>query len=434
MKKFLVVWLGQLVSVAGSSLSAFALGVWVYQETGSATDYVMIQFFAQLVFFLVNPFAGVIVDRWNRRDTMVLADLGSGLCTLMMFLIIYYDALNLYLIYLLVSLSSGFGAIQSIAYKAAVAQMVPVQQLGRAAGMVESAGGLATIVAPVISALLMGVIGLKGIFLIDFTTFLFALGTLLATRIPNPKISAEGAQLKGGFFKEAFIGFGYVRKRKALFILLLYLAGVNFLVCSVMALATPMILSYSSAERLGTLLTICGVGGLCGGLLMSLWGGPKNQVRGVMVSQFVGSIAAILVGFSSAFYVISVAGFVYFFAMPISLSCLQAIWQRKVPHDLQGRVFSTRQTIAFSSIPLAYGLSGPLADHLFEPLLMADGLLADSVGRVIGVGPGRGIGLLYIIYGTIFALLTLWISRNPSLRRLDQDIPDADSASQTEVA
>lgn len=428
MRNFFIVWIGQLGSVVGSALTSFALGVYVYQRNGSATEFALIQFFSQLVFFLATPAAGVLVDRWNRRLAMILSDGGAGVCTLAMFALVYFDKLSLPFIYLLVSISAGFNAIQFIAYKAAITQLVPKEHYGRASGLVDMAGGIAQILAPVIAGFLMSVIHLKGIIMIDVVTFSFALLTLAIIRIPNPKDSGETDDTKDSFWKEAFFGWGYVRARPGLFLLLIYFALSNFLVSTITVLATPMILSFGTAEILGSLLTVCGFGLLVGSLVMGVWGGPKRLVDGIFFFQLVSGLAAMAVGFTTSFVWIGVGGFIFFFTSPMITGCSQAIWQKKVPENIQGRVFSIRQLVAFSAIPLAFGISGPLADGIFEPLMVPDGPLSASLGPIIGTGPGRGIGLLLIIYGAAFSILTLIMWRNKTLRNVETDIPDADAS------
>ncbi|MCJ7735328.1 MAG: MFS transporter, partial [Anaerolineales bacterium] len=184
---FTVTWLGQVISLVGSGLTSFALGVWVFRSTGSATLFAFIGLFAVLPKVLVSPFAGALVDRWDRRAVMILADTGAGLSTLFIATILIFDRMELWHIYLSTAASSLFGAFQWPAYTAAVSLLVPEEHLGRANGMNQFGRAAAEIFAPLLAGILMLTIQLEGVILIDVGTFIFAMLTLLLVRFPRLK-------------------------------------------------------------------------------------------------------------------------------------------------------------------------------------------------------------------------------------------------------
>lgn len=424
MTVFILMWLGQLVSLAGSGLTSFALGVWVYQRTGSVTQFALISVFIVLPAILISPVAGALVDRWDRRWTLIISDAGAGLSVLIIALLLWSDRLNVWHIYVANAAISVCTAFQWLAFSAAMTVLVPQKQLGRANGMVQTAQAISRLASPVLAGVLVVTIRIYGVILIDFATFLFSVFTLLLVHIPKPAVSIEGAAAKGSLLSEATYGWKYVKARPGLLGLLIFFAVSNFLIGVVTVLATPLVLTFASAAVLGVVLSVGGSGMLVGSLVMSAWGGPRRRIYGVLGFMLLSSLCMILAGLRPSAVLVSGAAFLFFLGLPISLGSSQAIWQSKVAPDLQGRVFAIRSMIAWSAMPVAYLIAGPLADHLFEPLLAPNGWLSGSIGRMIGVGPGRGIGLLFITMGFITLMSTLGGFLYPRLRLVEDELPN----------
>ncbi|MEA2176398.1 MAG: transporter, family, macrolide efflux protein [Blastocatellia bacterium] len=424
MTVFTLMLIGQLVSLTGSGLTTFALGVWVFQRTGSVTQFALISVFIVLPAILISPFAGALVDRWDRRTALILSDAGAGLCVLGVALLLYAERLEVWHIYIANTLISLCTAFQWPAFSAAISLLVSKKQLGRASGMVQTVQAISRLVSPVLAGVLVVTIKIHGVILIDFATFLFSLVTLLLIAIPRPVVSQEGAAAKGTLLSEATYGWKYVKARPGLLGLLIFFAVSNFLLGVVTVLATPLVLTFASAAVLGVVLSVGGSGMLVGSLLMSIWGGPKRRIYGVIGFMMLSALCMVLAGARSSASLLAVAAFIFFFGLPISLGSSQAIWQSKVAPDVQGRVFAIRSMIAWSAMPLAYLCAGPLADRLFEPLLAPGGKLNGSIGRLIGVGPGRGIGLLFITMGFITAMMTIAGFLYPRLRLVEDELPD----------
>jgi hypothetical protein len=207
--------------------------------------------------------------------------------------------------------------------------------------------------------------------------------------------------------------------------LLIFFALTNFLSGTVVVLGTPFVLSFASAATLGVILSAAGVGMLAGNLLMSVWGGPRRRVYGVLGFEVLAGASLMAAGFGSSAAVVGVATFIFSFSVAMTLAASQAIWQSKVEPGVQGRVFAVRRMIAWSTLPFAYVIAGPLADQVFGPLLVAGGPLAATVGRVLGVGPGRGIGLLFVVLGIFVVLISAVGFLSPRLRLVEEELPDA---------
>jgi DHA3 family macrolide efflux protein-like MFS transporter len=421
---FLLIWVGQSVSLVGSSLTGFALGVWVYQRAGSVTQFALISLFTALPGIVFSPVAGALVDRWDRRRAMMLSDFGAGLCTLGVALLLLTTRLEVWHIYVAMALSSTFSAFQWPAYSAATARLVPKEHLGRSSGMVQLSEAVAQILSPVLAGVLMGVIGIHGIILIDVATFLFALGTLLAVRVPRPETTSEGKAGKGSLLHEAAFGWTYIRARPGLLGLLFFFAATNFSSGIIGVLFTPLVLSFATVDVLGLLMSAGGLGFLAGSLTMSAWGGPRRRIHGILGASVLSGVVLFAAGMPPRVWVLGAAAFLYFFGLPIINGCSQAIWLSKTAPDVQGRVFATRRMIAWASLPLAYVVAGPLADRVFEPLLAEGGRLAGSVGRIIGVGAGRGVALIFIVLGGMILLAVLAAYLHPRVRHVDTELPD----------
>jgi len=426
MKAFLLIWFGQVVSLTGSGLTSFALGVWVYQQTGSATQFALISLFSTLPGIPVSPFAGVLADRWNRRWVMILSDSGAAFCTLILLLLLNADILNVWHIYIINSFRSIFNAFQFPAYTAAITQMIPKRHLGRASGMTEGGDAVSFLISPIMAGVLLGIIRLEGIILLDFITFIISLITLLSVNIPDINTTAAGEAGKGSMLYETLYGWNYIISKPGLFAMLIYFAVINLLMGMVEVLATPMILSFASPAALGVILSVGGIGMVTGSLIMSVWGGPKRLISGVTVFDFMTGFYTMTMGFHTYIPLLAVTLFLLMSGFPISNGCCKVIWQKKIESDIQGRIFALTRMISWSSLPFAYIIAGPLADHVFEPMMAQDGLLAGSIGKIIGVGQGRGIGLLFIFLGGFTMLASIAAFLYPRLRRLEDELPDAD--------
>jgi len=425
-RTFIVIWSGQLVSTLGSGLTGFALGVWIYQETGSTTLFAMNMLAFAIPTLLMSPIAGALVDRYDRRWMMILSDTGAGLSTLAIALLLITDNLQIWHIFIATAVNAAFSTFQWPAYSAVTSLLVPREQLGRAGGMVQIGQAVSQLLAPAAAGALLVTIGLGGVILVDFATFAFAVITLLLVRVPKPAATEAGEASRGTIWQEAAFGWKYIVARPGLLGLLLVFAVFNLLNGLTGPLITPLILDMTSADMLGYLASIIGVGMLLGTVVMSAWGGPRRKIHGVLGFLMLSGGFTMLVGVTPQLVVMAIAGFGMMFVMPIINGSSQAIWQSKVDADLQGRVFSVRRMIAWSMTPIAYALAGPLNDQVFKPLLVEGGALADSiVGQLIGVGPGRGTGLLFIVLGFLSVLAAASGYLNPRVRNVETELPDA---------
>jgi MFS family permease len=207
--------------------------------------------------------------------------------------------------------------------------------------------------------------------------------------------------------------------------LLIFFATVNFFWGMLGVLLTPMVLNFTSVDALGVIISVAGLGMLAGSLLMTVWGGPKRRIMGILGFEFFSALSFVLMGLRPSAWLIALGAFSAHLAIAVIFACNQALWQSKVAPEVQGRVFATQQMVAHAAMPLAFLVAGPLADYLFNPLLISGGVLSSSVGPLIGVGPGRGIALLLIVMGLIKSGVVFGGLLNPHLRRVEDELPDA---------
>ena len=421
---FLIVWFGQLVSLTGSGLTSFALGVWVYQRTGSVTQFSLILLSAMLPCILISPVAGALVDRWNRRWCMIVSDSGAGITTAVLALLLATGSLEIWHIYLAVSLSSVFKAFQLPAYTASTSMLIPKKYLPRASCVVRSGEACAQLISPLLGGVLLGIVKLQGVILIDLVTFLFALTTLLLVRFPNTKTAAVSEDGKASIWQDVVYGWTYIAVRPGLLVLLILFALDNFVTGVVEVLLTPLVLTFASVTELGTIQSIGGLGVVLGSMAMTIWGGPRSLIRGIFAFDLFAHMIILAFGLRTSLPLFALLNFLFFFSIPIINGCCDAIFLRKVTPEVQGRVFATIRMIWMLCIPLAYVVAVPLAERIFEPLMAKNGLLAGSIGEIIGVGTGRGIGLLFITMEIIAILVTVAAYRYPRLWFIEDELPD----------
>lgn len=377
MPSFTVIWLGQVVSLLGSAMTWFAFTIWAWQQTGEAATLANISFFAYLPTVLFTPIAGIFVDRWNRKLVMLLSDAATALGTLAALLLLLSGQLQIWHVYLIGLLAGFFTAFQYPAYAAAVSVMLPREHYARAEGMLGLAYTLSGILAPIFAAMLLGRIGITGIMLIDLATFLAAFGTLLWARIPQPQVTEIGRKSRSKFWRETAFGFRYIFERPSLLALTGMFLAANFFLAIGATLMAPLILGQTgnSETALATIQSLGAVGGVAGGAILMLWGGPKRRIYGVLLGGMGASLLGIAwLGLAKSLVWWSAGSFFFSFFEPFVEGGNIAIWQSKVEADVQGRVFSARQFLV--RIPFLFGIlaAGHLAALGISNVLIVSGV------------------------------------------------------------
>lgn len=423
MRTFWTVWVGQLVSQVGTAMTGFAMTIWVYQESGSVTRLAFMLLAANLPGIVLAPTAGVMVDRMNRRTVMLLADTAAGFGSLSLAVLFFTDSLVYWQILPIVAVSSAASAFQEPAYRAAIPTIVPKAQLGRANGLSDLGPAVGTLVAPAIAGGLLLAVGLGAVLAVDFLTFAVAALTLLAVRFPDVR---EPATVPRSMWMEFREGIDYLRQRPGLLGFLVVAAGLNFVLTFANVLWIPVFLAFMNEAQLGVVMAMIGGAMVAGSLIMGAWGGPKHRVPGMLLLMAVGGTGLVIAGLRPDPVVAVGGSLLLMISVPIVNGTSQTLWQTKVAPALQGRVFSTRRMIASSVTPVAFVAAGPVADSVFEPLLMPGGSLADTVvGEIWQTGTGRGSALLISVVGLAVIVIAAVAWATPAIRNLESDIPDA---------
>lgn len=432
MRTFFIIWAGQLLSLLSTSMTGFGLTIWAWQQTQRATALALVGVanFAPMIIF--SPIAGALVDRWNRKLVMMLSDIAAGCTTIAILVLLSMGQLQIWHLYILGAISGTFQAFHFPAYSAAITMIVPKAQYGRAAGMMSLAQSGSSILAPALAAAMLGVTGLRGILLLDVATLILAISILLLLRIPQPDTSEAGRASRGTLLHESAFGFRYILARPSLLGLQLVFFTLNLVASFGGTVSAPMILARSGNNELvlGSTQSIAGIGGVLGGVLLSAWGGPKRRVRGILLGLVaMGLLGQVLLGVGRGVVIWAAASFFIQAIAPIVNGSSQAIWQSKVPPDIQGRVFSVRLLIAQITAPLAMLLAGPLADRVFEPAMHVDGALARTFAPLVGSGPGAGMALMIVGAGLLSAVVGVGGFFFPAVRNAETLIPDHDVGS-----
>jgi MFS family permease len=425
MRAFFTIWFGQLISLVGSQLTGFALGVWVYDGTHSVLMLALTQIALQAPYVILSPLAGVLADRWNRRTAMIVSDFGAGFAVLAAAVLYLTGHLQPWMVLPINFMMSGFNALMWPAYTASVTLLVPKEHYGRANGIVQLGEALPQVAGPALAGALYVAIHLGNMALIDSVTYLFSVGLLLLfVRIPNPPRTEDGQRAKGSIWAQMRFGWDYILERKGLLALLMFFLAINLVMGVMQPLFIPLILDNWKADVLGYLSTIMGAGMLAGTLVMSAWGGSKRKIYTLLGAGLVGSLFLSGVGLRASIPLLAVCGFGFMFTIPLMDASSQAIWQSKVAPDVQGRVFAIRRTIAWSAQIVSPLLAAPLADYVFRPAMSVGGALAPILGPLIGVGPNRGVGLLMSLLGLLNVGVVLIAFASERIRNVERDLPD----------
>jgi DHA3 family macrolide efflux protein-like MFS transporter len=429
MTGFLIVFIGQLISVVATQMTGFALTLWIYQKTSSATALGLSQTFYMIPFLIMSPLAGAMVDRYSRKFMMMISDIGAGIaitCLLIMQLMGILQIWHLYASSVIIGLVSAF---QWPAYSAAISTMVPKEQYGRANGMMSLIDAGPGVIAPILAAALLGIIHLAGILTIDALTYGIAILSLLFVFVPQPAHTAQGKKASSNIWKESIFGFRYIFSRPALLALLLvFLVGNLFFGISG-TLFSPTILAHTNnnSVMMGTIQSTAAIAAVVGAIIMSAWGGFKRRINGLLLGWLVSSLFGLVIfGLGQGPIIWIPAVMMASILGPLISSSSQSIWQAKVEPDVQGRVFASRRLIAWITQPITPIIAGTLSDYVLEPAMKAQTGLSRTFGPLFGTGAGSGMGLLISICGVGAILVALVGFAMPVIRNVEDTIPDHD--------
>ena len=412
-KGFTLLTIGQILSFVGSGMTQFGLGIWIWKTTGNATPFSILAFAFFIPNMIFSTLAGALVDRLPRKISLILPDLASGIVTILTLLLFLKGKLSLPFLYIASFVSGAFNTFQWPAYSVTISTMLSRDEYSRANGLFSLTESAPALIAPLLAGFLYAIIGLKGIMFIDIITFIFAIAMVILVIIPETKIE----EVRETILKDAVFGFKYIFERKELLSLLMVFLLTNFFGGFWNTLFSPMILGkfIGSSVILGTVETIFGVGGILGGLIMSIWGGTRKKIYTLLMGLLMGGFGQILIGVSYSVLIISFTGLLMGISNVFASASSQSIWQSIVPVNLQGRVFSARRFIAQFATAIPMLASGPLVDKVLVGYFESK----NAITAIFGTGKGASIGFLAFLSGVVSILVVIWALNNPNVMNVE---------------
>lgn len=415
-KKFLLLWSGELISTIGSGITAFGLSVYVFQQTGRVSSTTLITLLAFLPSVILNPFAGVLADRYDRRLMMILSDSLSTLGLFYILICMFNGGASFSQICIGVTISSVFTSLLEPSYRSTVTDLLTSDEFSKASGLVQVSYSAKYLISPIIAGFLLGFYDIKLLLILDICTFFITFMTTLTVRkgLISKKITSTTT-----FTDEFKDGWKAISVNKGILILVFMGMILTFFIAFIQSLATPMILTFSTAQVAGVCNTICATGMLISSLIIGIIPMKKNYVKILSLSLSLTGLFMALFGLRENIILICIAGFLFFATLPFANTSLDVLIRSNIVNELQGRAWGLIGLITQFGYILAYSCVGFLSDSVFTPMLLNNGLLATTIGKIIGTGPGRGTAFLIIIAGALLLLTAIILYNIKSVRKLE---------------
>ena len=417
----MILWGTQAFSSLGSSMTNFALIIWSYERQGSALTTALLAVCSYAPYVLLSIFAGALSDRWDKKKTMLVCDTLAALMTLIVWSLLKGGRLEIWHLYLINAVNGMANSVQQPASEVAVSLLTPKEQYQRIGGLKAFSNSLVTILTPMIATAVLAFAGMDAVILFDFMSFGTAfLSLVFFIRIPKAEKEKEKGENRESFLKSAGEGLHFLQENRGILGLILFLSAVN-LIASVYEAALPaMLLSRAGGGKtaLGALNTFTGFASLVGSIFASALPAPKNRVR-VICNSLMFSMCTenFFLAFGRSMPVWCFGAVLGWLMIPLMNANLDVLLRIHIPVEMQGRVYSVRNSLQFFTIPVGYLLGGALVDRVFEPFMSLQG--PDSVFTALfGTGKGSGAAMLYAILGAAGVLTCLYFRKNRHIREL----------------
>lgn len=414
--KFVMLCSGGFIAAIGSGITSFGLGVYVFRQTGLASASTLITLLAFLPGLLLTPFAGVLADKYDRRLLMILGDGLSALGLVYILVCMLTGGAQLWQIGIGVTISSVFSSLIEPSFKSTVTDLLTEEEYSKASGLVQLSGSAKFLISPLIAGFLLTISDITLLLVIDICTIFI---TVAVTCIVRKGLTSKETVSEGSFLKELKTGMTALTQNRGVFALVLSGIGISFFLGCIQSLYTPMILGFSDSSVLGIATTISASGMLVSSLVLGVVAVKKGFVKVLSTSLFLAGIFMAGFGFRENIILICIFGFLFFSMLPFANMSLDYLIRTNIANDVQGRVWGLIGIISQLGYVLAYSLLGPLADFVFIPMLTPNGWLADSVGKIIGTGAVRGIGLLIILAGLLLCVTAILLYHIKSIKGLE---------------
>lgn len=423
-KKYILLWLTQSVSQLGSAMTGFSLTLWAYSLAQTPMTFSLMVFCSHMPYVLVSLFAGAFVDCHNKKSIMLVSDSLAAVCTMIMLILSLTGRLLLWHIYVVNGVIGVMNAFQQPASAVAIGKIVPKEKMSNVSGMNSFSGNLVMVLSPVLAASVFAAGGLGTVLLIDLLSFLGAFMVLLMIHIPEGTVSAQQAREKVSAFAGAKEGYDFLLRQNGLLSVMLTMALINFFSrLTYENVLSPMILARSGNNSLilGMVNTMMGVGGIIGGLIVSVMKPCKNSVRMMYASAALSFLLGdFLMAIGRNCFVWCIAGLAASLPIPFIMAGNNVIMYSRVPQEMQGRVFAVRNAIQFGTVPVGILLGGILATYIFEPFMCSDSALVGLLGALVGTGAGSGMALMFLCTSISGFVVSCAAYHNRNIRALNQ--------------
>ena len=388
-KKFLLLWMGQLISAIGGGLTGFGLGVYVFEKTGSAAGMALVTLLGFLPTLVLSVPAGVLADRYDRRLLMMLGDGFSGLGVLFILLCMMRGETSLLQICLGIFISAVFSSLLDPAYKATVSDLLTEDEYSKASGLVSLAGSARYLVSPLIAGILLSVTDVKVLLVIDICTFMI---TVISTFAVRKGIDTQKTATQVSFQESLQEGWNAIRVKKGVFLLVMVSSVLTLFIGVFQILAEPLVLSMADAKTLGITETICASGMLVSSLYLGIRGIKKGYVKILSISLALAGVFILGFGVFESIVYITLSGFAFFLMLPFANNCLDYLVRTNTSVELQGRVWGIVGFLSQIGYVIAYGCSG---------------ILADWIAGMGGISVGRGAGIVMAFAGVALVIVSV---------------------------
>lgn len=400
-KKFILLWMGELVSSIGGGLTSFGLGVYVFQQTGSASSMALVTLMAFLPTLILSVPSGVLADRYDRRLLMMIGDGCSALGIIYILFCMIRGGASLLQICIGVFVSAVFSSLLEPSYRATVSDLLTKEEFSKASGLVSLAGSARYLISPMIAGFVLSVSDVKILLVIDISTFIL---TVISTAVVKKGIKTKKSEQRKSFMKSMKEGWDVVHSKRGIFLLILVSAVMTLFLGIFQILAEPLILSFANSKILGIGETVCACGMLVSSLLLGMRGIKKKYVKMLEISLMFAGIFMIGFGIWVNIFIICGFGFMFFATLPIANNCLDYLIRTNIPDILQGRAWGFIGFLSQMGYVVAYGTGG---------------LLADLTAKLFNTDIGRGAGLVIIVSGLCLSIVAVVMAKIKSIQDLE---------------
>ena len=419
MKTFILLWGTQALSQLGSSMTSFALSIWVYEKTGSALQSALLLVSNYLPYVLVSIFAGALSDKWNKKKTMLVCDSLAGICTVIIMALISKNLLQPWHMYIINAVNGLMNTFQQPASEVAMSIIIPRKYYHKASGMKSFSRSLVTIFNPILATTIYSFFGINVVCVIDLCTFLIAFITLLLfIEIRETKKDRDNTSTIE-LIKE---GGKYLQTNRLILYIIIFLSGINFVASAFDTVITPLVLSKTNGNEqiLGLVTSFSGIAMLAGSIVTTIVPEPKNKAKTIYIALFLSMlIENFLIAFTNIPALWCVAQIFGWFPIPFFNASYDALFNTTIPENMRGRVYSYRNSLQFFTIPLGNLLGGIMVDNICEPIMAKQS--GDSIlCKLFGIGLGSGAALAMFILG-ILGILVCFAYRNKVLNTAPAD-------------